>query len=122
MYNFILQIAIMVSLGVVIYLMARVVPRMGDEISKPAVKFDHWVDSIKLEKIDVFLSTFLEKFLRKIKLFLMKLDNVTNGYLDKIKKAKPNGNSQKSKEEKPSLFNNAHKEEGDTDEENLNSF
>jgi ABC-type amino acid transport substrate-binding protein len=115
MYNFILQIAIMLSLGTVIYLMARAVPRMGDEISKPPVKFDRWIDSIKLEKIDIFLNNFIEKFLRKIKLFLMKLDNVTNDYLDKIKKTKPNGNSQKSSEEKPSLFNSTHKEEGDTE-------
>jgi len=115
MYNFILQIAIMLSLGMIIYLMARAVPRVGDEISKPTVKFDHWFGSLQLEKLDVILSNFLEKLLRKIKLFLMKLDNVTNNYLDKVKQIKLNGNGQKNKEEKPSLFNNNHKEEeGDT--------
>ena len=95
----------MVSLGVIIYLMARAVPRVGDEISKPAVKFDRWLSSLRLEKLDVVFGNFLEKLLRNIKLFLMKLDNLTNGYLDKIKKTRLNGNGQKNKEEKPSLFN-----------------
>lgn len=115
MYNFILQIAIMLSLGMIIYLMARAVPRVGDEISKPIVKFDHWFGPLRLEKLDVLLGNFLEKLLRKIKLFLMKLDNVTNNYLDKVKQTKLNGNGQKNKEEKPNLFNSNHKEEeGDT--------
>lgn len=104
MYNFILQMALMLSLGIIIYLMARAVPRVGDEILKPAGKFDRWLSSLRLEKFDILLSNFLEKALRKAKLILMKLDNVTNEYLDKIKKTKPNGNGQKGKEEKPTLF------------------
>ncbi|NCO15511.1 hypothetical protein AUJ30_00515 [Candidatus Wolfebacteria bacterium CG1_02_39_135] len=115
MYNFILQIAIMLSLGTMIYLMARAVPRVADEISKPETKFDGWLNRLRLEKFDVLLGNFLEKLLRKIKLFLMKLDNVTNNYLDKVKQTKLNGNGQKNKEEKPNLFNSNHKEEeGDT--------
>jgi hypothetical protein len=100
----------MLSLGMIIYLMARAVPRVGDEISKPTVKFDRWFGSLRLEKLDVLLGNFLEKLLRKIKLFLMKLDNVTNNYLDKVKQTKLNGNGQKNKEEKPSLFNSNDKE------------
>ena len=101
----------------VIYLMARAVPRVADEISKPAVKFDRWFGSLRLEKLDVILSNFLEKLLRKIKLFLMKLDNVTNNYLDKVKQTKLNGNGQKNKEEKPNLFNSDDKE-GERDTQN----
>ena len=49
----------------------------------------------------------------------MKLDNVTNNYLDKVKQTKLNGNGQKNKEEKPNLFNSNHKEEeGDGDTQN----
>jgi hypothetical protein len=111
MYNFILQIFVMVSLGVVIYLIARAVPRVGDEISKPTLNLDRWLGSLKLEKLDVAFGNFMEKLLRKIKLFLMKLDNVTNNYLDKIKQTKLNGNGQK-KEEKPTLFDTNDKKEG----------
>ncbi len=116
MYNFILQMALMLSLGTIIYLMARAVPRVGDEISKPAGKFDHWLNSLRLEKFDIILSNFLEKALRNAKLILMKLDNLTNEYLDKIKQSKPNGNGQKGKEERPTLFDEVHKEgEGETE-------
>lgn len=114
MYSFILQIVIMLSLGMIIYLMARAVPRVGDEISKPAVKFDRWLGSLRLEKLDVIFGNFLEKLLRNIKLFLMKLDNLTNNYLDKIKQTKLNGNGQKNKEEKPTLFDN----KAETDQNN----
>lgn len=109
MYNFILQIIIMLSLGTIIYLIARTVPRIDDEISKPETKFDHWIDSVNLKRIDALLSNSLEKILRKNKLFLMKLDNLTTVYLDKIKKSKP-GNGQNNKEEKPNLFNSNRKE------------
>jgi len=98
----------------IIYLMARAVPRVDDEISKPAVKLDRLFDSLRLEKLDAILSNFLEKFLRKVKLFLMKLDNLTNNYLDKVKQTKSNGNGQKDKEEKPSLFNSNHQKEEDS--------
>jgi len=44
----------------------------------------------------------------------MKLDNLTNNYLDKVKQTKSNGNGQKDKEEKPSLFNSNHQKEEDS--------
>lgn len=107
MYNFILQIVIMLALGVAIYMMARAIPRISDDIHRPAGRFHHWMSSLHFEKLDVLLSNFLEKFLRKVKLLLMKVDNATNDYLDKIKKTKPNGNSQKMEEEKPGLFSSS---------------
>ncbi len=96
--------ALMLSLGTIIYLMARAVPRVGDELSKPAGKFDRWLNSLRLEKFDIILNNFLEKALRNAKLILMKLDNFVNEYLDKIKQSKLNGNGKKGKEEKPTLF------------------
>jgi hypothetical protein len=104
MYNFILQTVLMLSLGTIIYLMARAIPRVGDEVSEPTTKIDRWLNSLRLEKFDVLLGNFLEKALRKAKLILMKLDNVTSNYLDKIKQTKLNGNGQKDKEGKPTLF------------------
>lgn len=104
MYNFILQIALMMSLGTMIYLIARKAPQIGDEIvGQPKSKFDYLFASLRLEKIDPILHNFLEKLLRKMKLFLMKLDNITNSYLEKVKKYKINDNG-KNGEEKPSLF------------------
>lgn len=114
MYNFILEIALMLGLGTMIYMVARAVPRIGDEIPETHTKVDRFFASIPLHRADALLNNFLEKFLRKIKLVLMKLDNSIVGYLDKIKKI--NGNGKKNGEERPTLFNNGngngHKEEG----------
>lgn len=110
MYDFILRMAVMVGLGAMIYLVARAAPRVSEETVKNEIGkegsrlFSHQ----KIEKLDVFLSNFLEKTLRKFKLILMKLDNFTNNYLDKVKGGK-SGNGQKD-EEKPTLFNGKGKE------------
>lgn len=107
MHLFILQIVLMLSLGTMIYLIARAVPRVSDEvvdgIIKKKTKFDHLFSFLWIEKIDPLLHNFLEKFLRKMKLFLMKLDSVTTNYLEKVKKYKFNNNG-KNGEEKQSVF------------------
>lgn len=104
----------MLSLGTMIYLIARQVPRVGDEASeeivRPKTRFDRLFSSSRFEKFDVIFNNFVEKLLRKVKLILMKLDNFTTSYLDKVKKYKLNNNSQKNREEKPSLFDNDSKE------------
>lgn len=104
----------MLSLGTMIYLIARQVPRVGDEVSeeivRPKTRFDRLFSSSRFEKFDVIFNNFVEKLLRKVKLILMKLDNFTTSYLDKVKKYKLNNNSQKNREEKPSLFDNDSKE------------
>lgn len=97
----------MVSFGIAVYLVARAAPRIGDEVSDGSTfrisKFDKFFSHDKFEKFDVVFNTFIEKALRKVKLLLMKLDNLTNEYLDKVKKYKTNGNG-KNGIEKPSLF------------------
>lgn len=106
MYNFILQIIIMASLGTLIYLIARAVPRienLEESFQKlPVGKLDRLINLIPLDKIDITLSTLTEKMLRKIKLNLMRWDNLMAGHLKKIKKTNGNGFT---KEEKPTLFN-----------------
>jgi len=100
----------MLSLGTMIYLIARTVPKIGDEITEdiisPRNKFDRLFSYLRVEKFDAVFNKFVEKLLRKLKLVLMKLDNFTNNYLNKVKKYKMNGNGQKNGEEKPSLFEN----------------
>ena len=99
----------MIGLGAMIYLVARAAPRVSEEVvSKETGKESRLFGHQKIEKIDVLLNNFLEKMLRKFKLLLMKLDNFTNDYLDKVKGGK-SGNGQKE-EEKPTLFNGKDKE------------
>lgn len=97
-----------------VYLIARAVPRVSDEIAKPKSenKLSRIFSHTQIEKIDPIIHTFLEKTLRKIKLILMRLDSITNNYLEKVKNYKfANGVSKKNEEEKPSLFTNNSKEE-----------
>ncbi len=93
-----------------IYLIARIIPRVGDEVGGETVrsetKFDKLFSSSRFEKVDVIFNNFVEKILRKVKLLLMKLDNATTGYLDKVRKYKTNGNGSKKGEEKVNLFEN----------------
>lgn len=94
----------MISLGVLIYLIARVTPRIGDieEIFKkqPLGDFDKLIAKIPISEIDFILTAWVEKTLRKIKLILMKWDNLLSEHLSRIKKTNGNG----GKEEKQTLF------------------
>ncbi len=97
----------MLSIGAMIYLIARAVSRVSDEVAgeiiKNQTKLDHLFSFLWIEKIDPLLHNFLEKFLRKMKLVLMRIDNVASNYLNKVKKYKSD-NSGKNGEEKQNLF------------------
>lgn len=94
MYNFVLQIFIMVSLGIIIFLVAQTLPRISEtQTVNPAKKKINWWSSLPFEKIDVAVNAFFEKALRKIKLILMKTDNMVSRQLGKFKKEGDNNNS-----------------------------
>lgn len=90
MYDFIVQLVLVGSLGAMIYLLARALPRVTDDQAVlPDGFFDRLVDRLPLERIDTAASSFLEKTLRKIKILVQKLDNVINSYLEQIRKHSP---------------------------------
>ena len=109
MYDFILQTSIIFSLGVIIYLIARGVPRVS-QTGMPLVNqgaFDRFVSKLPLARIDAAMNSFLEKFLRKSKVLVMKIDNLINGWINKVRKpaeANPQSQSQQVSSEKPDLF------------------
>lgn len=96
----------MAGLGIMIYLIARAAPRVGDDIAHDVKdqlsKLDRIFSHAQFEKFDVLFNNLVEKGLRKLKLLLMKLDNFTNEYLDKIRSYK--NNNGKNGVEKHSLF------------------
>ncbi|MBI4993823.1 hypothetical protein HZC33_02630 [Candidatus Wolfebacteria bacterium] len=106
MYNFILQIVIMLSLGIMVYLIGRGTPRVKNaEISLSDdihARLDKLIAKIPFEKMDIFLSVNLEKFLRKVKLSLIKWDNLLTKHLEKLKHA--NESPIMKKEERPHIF------------------
>lgn len=94
MYNFILQIFVMISLGTIVFLVARTLPRISEmETANVSEKKANRWSSFPFEKIDIAVNAFLEKLLRKIKLILMKTDNMVSRHLNKFKKNGDNGNS-----------------------------
>lgn len=107
MYDFILQTIIMLSLTVMIYLVARAVPRVS-EAATPANKKDYvgkFFKKIPFDKIDTFLNSLTAKFLRKSKIIVLKLDNLISGSLNKIKTTNGNG----KENSKPTFFSNEQK-------------
>jgi hypothetical protein len=83
----------MLSLGIMIYLVAKKIPQIVDVIDesqkggeKVFSKIDKFIASLPLEKLDFIFSQMLEKMMRKFKLYVMKLDNQLSHHLKKFKK------------------------------------
>jgi hypothetical protein len=80
----------MLSLGTMVYLVARALPRVQDNEAdqKQYGKIDALLAALPLERIDAFIYYSLEKTLRKIKVAVLKIDNLVTAYLGKIKPSK----------------------------------
>ena len=88
MYDFLLQTSFFLSIGAILYLMARAVPRVSDakpETHAPGV-FDKLLSKLPLGALDERLEVFFEKSLRRVKVLILKLDNLINRYLGRFKK------------------------------------
>ena len=90
LFKFILQMLIMLSLGAIVYLMARALPRISEtDTSAPAGPIvPHWFMTY-IEKFDEWLLFVLEKILRKFRLLILKVDNVITQKLHRFKKETP---------------------------------
>ena len=95
MYNFILQTVIVVALGAMIYLVARALPRVpappaaGE--AAPRIRtadiLERLMARLPLQKLDAATSSFLEKFLRRVRLIVLKFDNWIHASIKKVKAA-----------------------------------
>lgn len=93
MYNFTLQIISVVSLGIVLFLIARALPRVREERSENSAKpaREHILTRIfgrrvSIEKLDLAVNTVIEKALRKLRVMLMKIDNKIHRHIGQIRK------------------------------------
>lgn len=118
MYHFVLQILIMLSLGMLIYMAARKIPLISDTVPEENVGqpkgFWHQVElmlgKLPLDKFDFAVSQFLEKNIRKMKLFLARLDNYLTQHLEQFKKVKHRAHRKQQK--KFALFESTEAPEG----------
>jgi len=87
MITFILQIIAICALGFIVYMIGRVVPRVHESDIEKAkeVSMFQWLIGY-LEQVDDWLLVIFEKFLRKLRVTIMKLDNVVSKRLAKFKK------------------------------------
>ena len=121
MYHFILQILIMFSLGVMVYVAARKIPQISDTIPEDLTGqpkgFWHQVElllgRLPLDRFDLALSQFLEKNVRKTKLLLARFDNYLTRHLEHFKKVKHR--THRKQQKKFVLFESAGDSEGQAD-------
>jgi len=86
MLSFLVELILLISLGTLIYLFAGVLPKIEHDSNVLHGGILSLVNKyVSLDKLDEFFHGFFEKTLRKVKVILMKLDNIINAYLDQIK-------------------------------------
>ncbi len=88
MFQFILQTIVFLSLGLVLYFFARALPRIKEEEipNKPLHPFEKAMSRLPLAKIDASINSAVERILRKFRVVLMKVDNLMNLYINKVRK------------------------------------
>lgn len=90
MYDLVLHLVLVASLAVMIYLLARALPRVVDESGAiQSGVFDRMVDKLPLQRIDLIISSLAERLLRKAKILVLKFDNVINSYLEQLRRHSP---------------------------------
>jgi len=93
MFQYILTLILMLSLGAVLYLVARSLPRVSAEEGKEDKRglVERWVTSEIPEKADELLNSFLFKLFKRVKLVLLKVDNILGKRIEKVRPANGKG-------------------------------
>ena len=84
----------MVCVSVVLYLMVRALPRIAEEpqTEDKHSMLDRWARSQIPEKVDATLNGYRVKFLRRVRVLVLRLDN---GLSKRLQKAKPEDNDKR---------------------------
>ena len=83
MSDLILQLALFLSLGAIIFTFAKKAPELGEgEGGAPPGAF---LSRLPIHKYDARFASFAEKNLRRLRVVLLKVDNGVIGYLERIK-------------------------------------
>ena len=94
-YNLILQIIVFASLGTVVVILGRALPRIEDESAVSQSRrgyLERISKKIPFERLDEAINIFFHKVLRKVKIVIMKADNVVSEKLHNFgKKGKSGG-------------------------------
>lgn len=104
MLTLIFETLFFLGLGTMIYLVARALPRIGDDVASAPVAnpLDRFLAKIPTERWDEISGRVLEKFLRRTRLVILRLDNFLGKSLERVKRV--NGNGIAKGGGKPTLF------------------
>ena len=89
MYDFLLQISFVMGLAIMAFVLLRALPRVpveGDIEPSLAARFGDFLNRLPLHHVDERINGFLFKFLRRSRVFILKLDNRLVRQLDRVKK------------------------------------
>jgi len=94
----------MVSLGAMVYLIARAIPRVGEgeHLAEKTEGTSRTLVSVSLERVDRLLSAATEKTLRRIKVLMLKIEGAISRSLEK--KRKFEGESSEKGKQSATLF------------------
>jgi len=81
MQNLFLELTLLVSLATIVYLMSAALPRIEDKKEEGDGAAGSKRSSLPLDKLDEVLVKMKDKFLRKMKVIVMKADNLISKQL-----------------------------------------
>lgn len=87
MYDFTLQLFFIGSASLVVYMFVRALPRVADIDKPPTIYdyFDAWLAKLPLHHVDSRLNALLFKFLKRVRVIIMKIDNHLIHYLERVR-------------------------------------
>lgn len=87
MYDFTLQLIFIGSASIVVYMFVRALPRVADIDEPPTIYdyFDAWLAKLPLHHVDSRLNALLFKFLKRMRVIVMKIDNHLMHQLNRVK-------------------------------------
>ncbi|MCL4405354.1 MAG: hypothetical protein M1361_01285 [Patescibacteria group bacterium] len=85
MVNLILELALMLGLGAVVYLIAVAAPRVQDDQHFGEHPIKNWARHLPLERIDGFIARITDKTLRRLKVWILKADNSVSKHISERK-------------------------------------
>jgi len=85
MLEFTLYLVVMVALVMMTLITVRAVPRISEEEIVGGQTLEQWLRDLPLQKIDQTIRRYTNKTLRRLRVWILKIDNAVSGYLDKTK-------------------------------------
>ncbi len=102
MFDFIIQLMIVGGLGAIIVILGRALPRVEESrtIADHHGTIDRMMKKIPMSAIDSAIASFLEKGLRKIRVVNLKIENLVNSGIQRLRGSQ----NEKKKEDANDLF------------------